>query len=94
MKKLKLTYNPWRIKWKINEIKIINKFSTPKRTVLITNKELPEEIWIGEQAKINDITYTIIGVPISDRNTFVVDKIDKISVGQIVKFYKAQVFKK
>lgn len=46
----------------MNEIKIINKFSTPKRTVLITNKELPEEIWIGDQAKINDITYTIIGV--------------------------------
>lgn len=78
----------------MNEIKIINKFSAPKRTVLITNKELPEEIWIGDQAKINDITYTIIGVPISDRNTFVVDKTDKISVAQIVKFYKAQVFKK
>ena len=78
----------------MNEIKSINKFLSPKRTVLITNKELPEEIWIGHQAKINDITYTIIGVPISDRNTFVVDKTDKISVGQIVKFYKAQVFKK
>lgn len=50
---------------------------------------MPEEIWIGDKAKINGETYTITGVPISDRNTFVVDKTDKINVGQIVNFYKA-----
>ena len=73
----------------MKKIEIINKFSDPKSTVLITNEELPEEIWIGDKAKINGETYTITGVPISDRNTFVVDKTDKINVGQIVNFYKA-----
>lgn len=73
----------------MKEIKIINKFSAPKSTVLITDKELPEEIWIGDKAKINDITFTIIGIPISDRNTFMVDETDKINVNQIVEFYKA-----
>ena len=67
----------------MKKIEIINKFSAPKSTVLITNEELPEEIWIGDKAKINGETYTITGVPISDRNTFVVDKTDKINVGHI-----------
>lgn len=73
----------------MKEIKIINKFSAPESTVLITDEELPEEIWIGDKAKINDITFTITGVPISDRNTFMVNETDKINVGQIVEFYKA-----
>lgn len=37
---------------KNEKIEIINKFSAPKSTVLITNEELPEEIWIGDKAKL------------------------------------------
>lgn len=73
----------------MNERKITYKFSAPGHTVLIVDEELPKRIWIGDKVKADNLVFTITGIPISDRNTFMVDETDKINVNQIVEFYKA-----
>lgn len=73
----------------MSERKITYKFSAPGHTVLIVDEELPKGIWIGDKVKADNLVFTITGIPISDRNTFMVDETDKIDVNQIVEFYKA-----
>lgn len=75
----------------MNERKITYKFSAPGHTVLIVDEELPKGIWIGDKVKADNLVFTITGIPISDRNTFMVDETDKIDVNQIVESFTIKI---